>query len=127
MISLHPMAKKMLRNVVMIDLLFILFAMGTGYWNWISAALLGSVFSFLTFDSLIRSQFQFQKAQKKARLLPYILLRIGYVILPVAAAVTFSSYINVTVTVVFLFVFQLNFLLMQALRKRNATPSRSPK
>ena len=119
MISLHPMAKKMLRNVVMIDLLFILFAMGTGYWNWISAALLGSVFSFLTFDSLIRSQFQFQKAQKKARLLPYILLRIGYVILPVAAAVAFPGYINVTVTVVFLFVFQLNFLIMQAVRKRN--------
>jgi|APSaa5957512622_1039677.scaffolds.fasta_scaffold254400_1 hypothetical protein len=113
--NLSLIKKALLKKQLAILAIFILISLFYKYYVYIYSSLLGSFFSFMVLDNLIKSQKIIMDQQKVASFFPRYVSRLFLYAAPVIAAIKLD-YFNLGVTVVFLVSMPLLLLLSMFLR-----------
>lgn len=78
-----------------------------GRFGWGVSAIIGTGFSFLIYDQLIRTQVMIIQKKEKKIAFPRFLFRLGLYAMPLSAGLAFSKYLNFIILLIFLMAFQM--------------------
>lgn len=106
-----------LHKLVLVEIGIITIALALlGKSNWILSILLGCIFSYIGFLNLIKSQTQIIKQKNKNKAFLALLNRLAYFAIPVIIAIRFPVYVNIGIVIASIWVYQINFIILEFTR-----------
>lgn len=92
-----------------------------------TSIILGSIFSYFAFNNMLLSQsLILQKRSKGAFFIP-LLLRLLIYAIPMVLAIVFTDYLNLWTTLIFLWIFQIGYVILELVRSIKNIKKRAKK